>query len=221
MNIDQIMTMLPSRRRRNRNRRRGPFEKRPPRSQTELTEYLVENNIRTTGQLNKTRQPGDPSLYDFIKAFNSWKESQIAAYGPPPPFTAPAKPTPEYLIRCCRDFNLWRRKDWNMARKNHPEVIPSIHQCRRQFDGQFKNLTWAAERVSIKRTIERCMSLTRRLGHVPTVVEFRQHDIDLDTLRTVYPNKRGVNEFLQLLSVKIRGEKDRNFSNISVENPSC
>lgn len=219
MNIDEIMTMLPSKRRRNRNRRRGPFEVRPARSKSDLIDYLIEHDIRTTGQLKKIRQPGDPTLYDFIKAFNSWRESQIAAYGPPPPFTAPQKPSPEYLIKCCRDFNLWRRRDWYNARKNNPEIIPSYNQCRRVFDGRFKNLTWAAERVSVKRTVEHCLSLTRRLGHVPTSDECRQYDIDLDPIRAVYENKRGVDEFLQLL-VKIQGEKNQNFSDISPTIPS-
>jgi len=220
MNIDLIMKMLPSSRRRNRNRRRGPFEIRPARSQTDLINYLIEHDIHTTGQLNKKRQHGDPTLYDFIKAFNSWKESQILAFGPPPPFKAPEKPSPEYLIKCCRDYNLWRRRDWHEARRKNPEIIPSINQCRRIFNGRFGNLTWAAEKVSVKRTVERCMSLTRRLGHIPSALECRQYDVDLDPLRSVYHSKRGVNEFLKLLSVQMRGEKNQDFSDISVGNPS-
>ena len=215
MDVDRLMAILPTlkNRSRSRNRRRGRREKRPSRTPTELVRYLIEKEIRTTGQLRQRRQPGDPTVYDCLKAFGSWKECQIAAFGRPLPFTAPAKPSAEYLVNTVLQLDIWKRKDWCEARKKNPTLIPSISQVRRVFHGRFSNLIVAAERMSLRKTLERYLVLARRLDRVPTTVECKRHDIDLGPLAAIYANKREFDDTLVhgLLFGKPKIKETKNF----------
>lgn len=186
MDINKLIESLPTDRKSRswRPRRRGAYMRRPVRPPDDLLAYLVKNRIRTTGDLRKYRQPTDPTLYDYVKQWGSWKEAQIAAYGAPLLFTAPTRPSADYLLRCVLSFNLWTRDAYCRARRENPEVIPSVYWCKRLFGGRFDNLKWAAEKVSVTRCWEKYLSLSRRLGRQPTADDCRQYGLDMTPLKT-------------------------------------
>lgn len=218
MNIDQLMSKLPNRRgkARNRSRTRGAYRKRTSLSQADLIRYLVDHDVRTTGRLRRIRQSDDPSVYDYIKEFRSWSQAVVAAFGQPQPFTAPSKPSPEYLARCVMEFGLWRREDWCRARKRDPATIPSLHHCRRLFKGRFANLTWVAERLSAKRTLERYLELAKGMGgRRPTPYECYRHGVDLGPLLAIYQDRKELDGFLEMATSKMLGTSVQNFSETS------
>jgi len=210
MDIERIMARLPSNKgkRRNPNRVRGQYRKKQQRTQSELVRFLIEKDIRTTGQLRKRRQPSDPTLGDFIKTCGSWREAQTAAYGEAHLISnTPVQPSANYLIQCVNEFNLWKRSDWCAAHKRDPSIIPSLHFVRTHFQGSYRNLTWAASKLSAAKTMDRYLDLWIQMGkRVPTAIDCRHQDIDLSPLinERFYPNKKDLDKFAMQLICKMK-----------------
>jgi len=210
MDIDKIVARLPSNKgkRRNPNRVRGRYRKKQRTlTDSDLIRHLIDNDLRTTGKLRAHRkaQPDSPTLYDYIKAFGSWRQAQTSAFGPPPPFTAPIKPSREYLAQCVNLFNLRHRQDWINARKTDSVTIPSLFWIRYHY-GSFRCLVAQADKLSLSKQMDAYIALTLQLKKQPTVIQCRQNDIPISSLikNLMCKDKRDLNQYVQQLIGKLK-----------------
>ena len=131
-----------------RKRQRGPYERRPSRSRNELIAYLCKNSVTSSRQLQSTRKPLEPTVYDFQKYFGAWSTAVTEAHGeqsgrPEPPSE------PIYIIRAVIEFDLWSQQKYFDAKAKRPDVIPSSNQVRKIF-GNFSNLFALAEKENLR-----------------------------------------------------------------------
>lgn len=202
MNIDEFLS-LPvhaGRKSRVRTRKRGPYRQRPDRTPDELIEFLKTNGIRSVRHLRKTRKDGDPIPHDFVRAFGSWRVAMNAAAIPDPFSVAGKRPDPNCIIRAIVEMNLWRRDDYQAAHLRLPDAIPSVHWAYALFAGSWRKARMAAERLCIRVSTERWMTLRRRLGHSPTLAEVDRHGIALDPLIRIYGSRKEAANFLRDLA---------------------
>ena len=178
-------------------RGRGKYERRSHLSQHELVEYLRSQRVKSVRDLHRRRQPGEPTASDCIKAFGSWEAAKKAAFGRQP-FDDPPPADPEYLIKVLVGFRLWRYSAYVQARRNRPDIVPSLRQVRKQF-GTFSNLRHYAERRSTERTLIRLLSLREQLGHWPSAEERREADIDLRHAIRCFGSRREMYDFADTL----------------------
>lgn len=223
MNLDEFLQMSLDERRKAHVRRkpRGAYNRRPKRTPEELIEYLRSHNIRSVRQLRKVRKPDEPHYHDIIKAFGSWKAAREEAFGQPEPFALPKRPEPEYIIKAVAEYDLWTRDEYAAAHRRRPDVVPSPYWVRVLF-GTWDKLKWAAEQISMKASLERWLSLRRRLGRNPTMDELNQHGITLEPLRCTYTTTKELTDFLNQIG-KIADKKEKasaqNFPRVSQPNP--
>lgn len=178
-------------------RGRGKYERRAPRDQQTLVEFLRARQVRSVRDLRRCRQPGEPMPADYIKAFGSWEAAKKAAFGrsfldDPPPADA------KYLISVLVGFRLWRYSAYVQARRNRPDIVPSVRQVRKQF-GTFSNLRHYAERCSTERTLIRLLSLREQLGHWPSAEEQREAGLDLRHAIRCFGSSREMYSFADML----------------------
>jgi len=200
MNIDKLLTLLPEERRKVRlgRRARGAYRQQPERDPDEMLAYLMKHGIRSAGQLQKKRNTdkGAPTVQDFVRTFGSWSSATEQIYGKPRPFSAPRN-DPEYMTKCCCQFNLWTQEAWLTARRKADDVIPSARQVRTTW-GDFTNLFFAAKKRSAEHVFDEYARLERRLGRIPTVADCRKRGIDLTPLRKLLGRKTDIDELLRL-----------------------
>lgn len=197
MTLDDLMLMLPEQRRRLRLRKkyRGPYEKRPERSREELIRYLRASSIKSANELRAKRKPLEPHVHDYFRAFGSFMAAKSEAYGPEPPSPGPPA-THDYLTKVCLEFSIWSQGRWNESRRKRPDVIPSSNQVKRLFGG-FSNLFEMAQRVSLRRTLERYLVLRAKYGRWLNSEELRTEGLDLTVaIKVLGGSKWHVDRFL-------------------------
>ena len=177
-------------------RRLGPREDRPDRTPEELIAYLRSKQVTSTRDLKRKRAPGDPTVYDIAKRFGSFSVAMTQAFGPRKPPTADPPNDPGYMIRCVINFGLRTYRQYLRARRLRPDIIPSVHQVRRVFRN-YDNLTYIAERLSLKGNLSRYLALRRSLGRRPTFGECQDANIDLAAAVKVIGNTWAVDRFAQ------------------------
>ena len=208
MNIETLMTLLPSQRNlvHLKPRRRGHYRDRNRIKMTEdeLVNILINKKNKTTGDLRRLRDQDKslPTVHDFITIFGRWKLAVEKAYGKqildrPPPND------PNYIAQCSIQFNIWTQASYLKARRLNPGVIPSARQVRRVWGG-FSNLFFAARKQSIEKTFGDYLRLERRMGRIPTALECRQEGLDLNPLREIMGSKFDIDG---LLSYRNRAEQ--------------
>ena len=201
--LEEFLLLSPEARRKTRVRRkpRGPYLKRPQRTQDELIAFIKSNNITSVRQLKRLRKPDEPNYYDFAKAFgaSSWSTVTDKAFGKPMPFSLPQRPTANYIITSIADFDLWTRDAYEKKRAAHPDILYSPYWIRTLF-GTWDKAKWGAEQISCRACLNRWLALTRRLGRAPTLGEIDQAGISLEPLRRVHKTNREIAEFLDDLA---------------------
>ena len=145
-------------------RRRYRKENRPRRSKGELVAFLRENDFRSSRQLEAGRKPGEPNTNDFRKEFGSWQNALDSAFTD----LQEVRFTPEYMAKSVLEFGLWTCLKYLAARAARPDVIPSMYRVKQQW-GYFSNLKEFAVRMSIAETLNRYITLYRKLGRIPTM----------------------------------------------------
>ena len=174
---------------------RGTYEKRPERSREELLNYLREKQVRSSRDLISKRQPGEPAVYDYAKAFGSWRAAMETAFGKKIDILA-AEITPDYLIKCVLGFNLWTYEQYVNARRLRPEVIPSFAQVRKLF-GSYSNLKYYAQRNSLRDVLQKYLDLRDQLGRWPTRQQCRRAGLDISRPIEHFGSRRKMNDFLR------------------------
>ena len=201
MNVEKLLTLLPSQRHlvRLKPRRRGRYRSRKREKLTEeaLVSYLETNKIRKICDLKRLRanNPNTPYLVDFISAFKSWKAAVEKAFGKDL-FNQPPDNSPHYMITCCTHKKLWTQSQWMAARRRNPELIPSSRQVRRVWGG-FGNMFFAAMKESPHKTFDDYLRLEQKLGHLPSVMDCRDAGLDLTALRRLLGNKWQLTDLLK------------------------
>ena len=175
-------------------KRRGPYKKieRPQRSRDELLLFLRKNNIKGRKHLDKFRQDGGPSAYDYWKEFGSWSKAISTAWGD---FVDIDR---HYIVRTVVEFNLWTFKAYCRMRKLNPDVIPSIYVMRKEF-GSWSVLKSIAQAFSVKETLRTYMELRRKLRRRPTNEDCQRARIDLTKVIEIYGDKRKFDRFVDSL----------------------
>lgn len=201
MNLDEFLTLSLDARRKApvRPRPRGPYKRRPTRTPEQLVEYLRINDIRSIRQLRRKLSPEAPIPHDIIKAFGSWQAAKETAFGKLGPFDLPKRPDPKYLVNTAVELDLGTRDAYLAARRRRPDIVPSIHWVRALY-GSWDRLKWATEQVSVKACLERWMTLRRRLGRTPTLMEAHQAGISFEPLKRIFKTSGELNEFLKDLA---------------------
>ncbi len=172
---------------------RRPPDGRPKFNRDELVKYLTEKDFRTSRQLEAGRKPGEPSVNDYRRVFGSWSLALDSVFGN---WDGVAPPDNRmYLVRTVLEFGLWTRSRYRQARKERPDVIPSMSVVCREFDS-FSVLKRLAAAKSLSRSMSDYLALKKRLGRRPTVAECARGNIDLEAMRSMFGGKRQLDMFL-------------------------
>lgn len=175
-----------------RGKRRGPYnrEPRPSFSREELSAYLRENEIKSIRTLRKTRDGSDPSEYDYVKEFGSWKAAKLYVWKE---FEAPVDR--RYLVQSIIEFGLWTYRDYCSARRRRPDVFPSVHVIRKEFGG-WEILKELAQAFSLRETMAAYAELKTRLGKRPTVSDCHRAKLNLDKAMKMFGSKSKFDQFI-------------------------
>ena len=209
MKVDEILELSPVQRRRIRMwgpPRRRKREVRPSYSRDELVDWLRRTSVRSSRVLARTRKQGDPTLYDFRKAFVTWNKAVEAAFGKNP---FEPEVTSEYILKAAAMFDVWNPEDYAKERKANPEVFPSIGKLKKMF-GSFREFVHLARERSLDKTRRDFMALWRKLGRRPLVEDCKTAGIALDRAMAVFKSKAKFDEFacsLDRIGEKVRGEQ--------------
>ena len=201
MNIDQLMRMLPNQRSKATivPQYRGAYRPRRVWTEDELLTHLRAHDLRTTGAVRRhhAEHKDAPTVYDFAKVFGAWSAAAEKAFGPQMPFAITPKPStdPQFIVKCCELYGIKSQREYLAVRRAHPDVVPSSRQVRRVWGG-FKNLFWACQKQSAKRTFEAYLILERKLGRIPSALECRAAHLDLAPLRKVMGSKWDIDDLL-------------------------
>jgi hypothetical protein len=154
-------------------------EKRPELTKDELVNFLLKNKIKSANKLRKIRKAGDPKVYDYVLAFDSWKNARQAAYGTMSDWISKPISSDEELIRLVLENNIRTSTQYKQKQKERPDIYPSIKKIFVRW-GRWSAFKHHVQSYSIKRTIEEYMKLSRRLRRIPTSVDCRQENLVLD-----------------------------------------
>jgi hypothetical protein len=146
----------------------------------------------------RDRQPLDPVIYDYRKAFGSWASAVEAAFGRSIIGENPPA-DPAYLVKVVREFGLWTYGRYTCARKRRPDIVPSLRQIRRIF-GTFGNLKHFAERESLKRTIQKYLELRLKLGAWPSARQCDEAGVDISKAVRHFGGKADFHAFLRQMT---------------------
>lgn len=171
--------------------RRYRKQERPRRTPEELIQYLREHRIRSCGVLERTRQPTDPTVNDFKRAFGGWTEAVRQALGS----ELAVDFDEEYVLKSVSELNLWSVARFREARKIDPVSVPSWRQIIKHW-GSYRNLIEWARRKNLKKLLEEYHKLIRRLGRVPTLEEARVANLRMDEAIKFYGGKKQMDEFV-------------------------
>jgi hypothetical protein len=199
--IDELFRLSRQERRRLRVGRSRPKkyrerEKRKDMSRDELLDYLRGNEFRTWRKLEAGREPGEPTIGDYRKAFGSWLEARDAAFGPSEAFHS--KITAEYLVKVVAEYGLWTMRHYRAGRKIRPDIVPSYWYVEKEFK-HWSTLRYYAERYDARRMLTLYMRLRRRLGHDPTADECRDREVDLPRLINIFGGLRYLRENVEIM----------------------
>lgn len=201
--LDDILN-LPSDKRRRLNLKRTKkkrYKKRFTRNsltKEELIIFLRENNITTSRQLLKFRSEKDPVVYDYLKEFGRWNRAIEIAF-PNRFFECNLyKTDPFYFVKIVIEFNLWTQEKYLLARKQRPDIIPSICRVRSEW-GKWSNLKIYAQNKCLKIVLESYVSLWRRLGRCPSLDDCRNNNIILDEAIKKWGSKSNLDSMIRKL----------------------
>lgn len=182
-------------------RRLGKREKRKDFSRDELVDYMRRNGIRSWRVLVRKRIMGDPTPFDYRKAFGRWSKAVEVAFG-----KDPLMPTVDvnYALQAVPFLGAWTWRKYLAARRSRPDIIPSARFIRREF-GKFGEFIACARGMSLEQTMERYRALWRKMGHRPTVDECRERGIILEFAIEFFEGKAGLD-----WQIKRTVEKKRN-----------
>ena len=162
----------------------------------ELTDYLIDNKIKSTRQLNKKRNKEDPTVYDYKKVFQKkWGEVLSEVYNLPyaeqPDHSVDAK----YLVNAVIHHDLWTFRRYLAARKRWPEIFPAYNQILKQW-GRFSNLKVIAKMCSVRHSMEEYILLKKNLGKNPTIAECKGANIFIEKAMDHFGGKINLDSFI-------------------------
>lgn len=164
---------------------------RPERTKEQLAEYLRKSGFRTRDQLRAGRHEGDPTDDDYRQAYGTWTNAVKEVFN--------IKPVDrEYVIKSVIEFNLWRRDDYRIARKNRPDIFPSERVVIESFGG-WRALKKMAAAMSLRKTIDRYLALKIKLGKKPTIIDCEVEGVIIDAAIKVYGSKNEFDKFIESL----------------------
>lgn len=178
-----------------------PISRHEPRrsfSKEELIEYLQDRECRSTRDLCRHRQSGEPMVWDYRKAFGSWSMAQLAAFGDEEKAEQRRKNADdaEYLVRTVLELNLWTRGKWRKAREKMPDVIPSEFHVVRHW-GSFEGLFAFARIYSMRHVVYDYMGLKLRLRKTPTWDDCDVAGLDIRESVRLMGGKREFDRFVK------------------------
>ncbi len=157
-------------------RRRFRFERRPRRVEHRpdfkpdyLLAYLKDRGIHSTRQLLRSRVSGEPTVYDFQKAFGSWQAAVDQAF-PAESIIGEPPTAPEYFIKVVLEFKITTAVQYRAARRRMPEAVPSFHALECVW-GSLGRLLEAARRYPVKAIMDDYLRLWVKLRRTPTIEE--------------------------------------------------
>lgn len=199
MDIQKIIEMSDEKRRnviiRRRIRRRPKRIERQRFSEKEMLNLLKESLCRSWRKWESQRKPEHPSVYDYRKTFGSWGQAVKKAYGD---IDTGGKRDGAYYIKLVIEFDLWKHSQYVIAHKLRPDIVPSYRQLRKGWKS-YRVLVEAAKRVSIKKILERYMSLYRRLGRKPTMDQCRQDGVQIDYAIRLLGSRERLDELINMV----------------------
>ena len=133
------------------------YEPRRNFTQEQIITYLKENDFRTSRRLMANRKIGEPTVYDVVKLFGSWRKAVIRAFGEKAIRYNRHLVSAEYVVQCVVQFKLWTKVQWEAAHRAKPVAIPSFNQIRKHY-GTFVNLKAFAEFYAVEPSLSKIMS---------------------------------------------------------------
>jgi len=205
--LDEILNMPPDKRKfKNFSRIPKKGVTKSKRTNEELIQYLIDNDLTGAKQLQTFRKPGDPCLATYQIRFGSWGEAKALAFGKPKE-KPPAPPNDaEYMMKLLLNFNIWTENSYRIARRNRPDIFPPITQLFKEW-GFFSNLVFAAKRKSLGHKMEEYLKLMRKLKRCPRDNELKKHKLDMRSVFKLYGSKQSFDSFLKDVERMRKNEK--------------
>lgn len=210
---EDIVNMPAYRRRRLRlGKLRGKYAKKETRSfsEEELLSFLRERRYRTRKALREGRKEGEPTDSHYQRVFGSWGEATRVAFGPEVSDTEAEKKLAGYMAEAVSKLGLWTFEKYLAARreglKGVPSyyermglwvgLVPSAHAVMKSW-GSWSNLLYAAKGLNLKKELDECVILMRRLGRVPGMEDCKHHGINLSKALSHYGSKKKLDSVLK------------------------
>ncbi|RLI43831.1 hypothetical protein DRO61_12865 [Candidatus Bathyarchaeota archaeon] len=170
-------------------------------SKEEITTYLTLNELDSSRKLVDFRKDNEPTVYDCVKAFGSWKETKREVFGSglgdmDDMLNGEPECDAEYLVKVIIENNLSTWREYLEARKKRPDIIPSSHQIRKNWK-RFSDLINFAEAYSIKHVAVSFLVLKRKLGRIPTKKDCEEAGINLERVMETFGGKREFDTFIK------------------------
>ncbi len=170
-------------------------------SKEELVTYLTLNELDTSRKLVDFRKDGEPTVYDCVKAFGSWKDAKEEVFGSgigdiDDLISGELECDAEYLVKTVIENDLWTWREYLAARKNMPDRIPSTNQIKKNWK-RFSDLINFAKAYSIKNIAVSFLILKRKLGRIPTKKDCESAGINLERVMDKFGGKREFDSFIK------------------------
>jgi hypothetical protein len=167
-------------------------------SEEEIVTYLTINGLDTSRKLANFRKDNEPTVYDCVKAFGSWKETKRAVFGVGIDDIINEEPKcdAEYLVKAVIENNLWTWRSYLEARKKRPDIIPSTNQIKKNWKA-FSDLINFSKAYSIKHSAVSFLSLKREIGRTPTKKDCESAGINLERVIDKFGGKREFDKFIK------------------------
>jgi hypothetical protein len=143
----------------------------------------------------KVRKPDEPTVYEFRKAFGSWRNASLQAF---PRVADGIQKDKEYLLKLVLQFDLWTYKDYILAHKSNPEVVPSYKYLRKKWES-YRSLVELAKRSSLQKIMERYMVLWRKMGKKPTLEQCKNDGVQIDEAIRLVGSRDKLDELIVLM----------------------
>jgi len=167
-------------------------------SKEELITYLTINRFDSSRKLMDLRKDNEPTVYDCVKTFGSWKETKKAVFGGGIDDLIDGEPEcdAEYLVKAVIENNLWTWRRYLEARKKRPDIIPSSHQIKKNWKA-FSDLINFSKAYSIKHSAVKFLNLKNKLGRMPTKKDCEEAGINLERAIDKFGGKREFDKFIK------------------------
>ena len=181
---------------------RPRYGKRPNRTKEEVAEYLSKHTIKTRRQLARFPDRAKPALYDVLKYYDTWKNAINEIYGYQPE-ECPSHP--HLVIKAILEFDIKTYREYRFMAKANPHAFPNVYCVIK--NGGWRRFKAAADRMSLKTEMTKCLKLAVKLKRDPKIKELKAIGVNMDRIVLSFPK---YSVFIKLLrELRFSHEKQR------------